>query len=38
MEIVIVVFLCAWVTACGLLAWGKVRRDLRGSEREERKK
>lgn len=29
MEIVIVLFLGAWVTVCGVIAYRKLRRDLR---------
>ena len=35
MEIVIVIFLGAWVTACGLLAYRGIRRDPRQETRNE---
>ncbi len=39
MEIVIVIFLGVWVTACALLAYAGLRRDLRrDAENEGRKK
>ena len=35
MEIVIVIFLGLWVTACALLAYGGLRRDMRDEKQDE---
>ena len=35
MELIVVAFLGLWVTVCSLLAWARVRRDLRDASRDE---